>query len=242
MAKSIPNKILLKAKQITGKRAKIVVEHILKYGSISTEDIELKYGYKHPPRAVRDVVEQGLPLEKFWTKNSQGQKIAGYRLGDFNQIRHDRLGGRSTLRKNFVAQIVKDHNNRCSVCNAHYETRYFQIDHKIPYEVAGDTNNSGQDTKVYQPLCGSCNRAKSWSCEHCLNWLEKKNPTICETCYWGNPCAYNHVALDEIRRLALEWQGSEVKDYAKLDIEAHKKGEPIPEYVKKILKQVLNIK
>jgi len=238
MDKSIPKKILLKAKQITGKRAKIVVEHILKYGSITTEDLEVTYGYKHPPRAVKDVRDQGLPLAKFSTKNKQGRTIAGYRFGDFRQIRHDRLGGRRTLNKNFIAQLVKDHNNRCAVCNAHYETRYFQIDHKIPYEVAGDTNNSGQYAKVYQPLCGSCNRAKSWSCEHCLNWLEKKKPALCQTCYWANPCAYQHVALQEIRRLALEWQGNEVQDYVKLDSEAHNSGEPMPEYVKKILKQV----
>jgi len=72
--------------------------------------------------------------------------------------------------------------------------------------------------------------------------LQKKNPALCKTCYWGNPSAYNHVALKEIRRLAIEWQGDEVKDYEKLDIAAHKRGEPIPEYVKKVLKQALNIK
>ena len=45
-------------KKVQGKRSKIVVNHILKYGKITTEELESKYGYKHPPRAARDVREQ----------------------------------------------------------------------------------------------------------------------------------------------------------------------------------------
>ena len=41
----IPRAILAKAKTIHGKRSRIVVEHILKYGYVTTEDIEKK-GYK----------------------------------------------------------------------------------------------------------------------------------------------------------------------------------------------------
>ncbi|MCK4733562.1 MAG: hypothetical protein KAT65_14005 [Methanophagales archaeon] len=55
------------------KRAKIVVEHIIKYGYITTEDLEKKYGYSHPPRAARDVRESGIPLETFKVK-SMGSK------------------------------------------------------------------------------------------------------------------------------------------------------------------------
>ena len=43
------------------KRARIVVRHILKYGSVTTESIE-EYGYKHPPRAIGDVRDAGIPL------------------------------------------------------------------------------------------------------------------------------------------------------------------------------------
>ena len=41
---------------IRNKRARIVIEHILAHGHITTEDLE-HYGYKHPPRAARDVRE-----------------------------------------------------------------------------------------------------------------------------------------------------------------------------------------
>ncbi len=44
----VPKQVLDKAKLITGKRSRLVVDHILKHGSITTEDLE-NYGYKHPP-------------------------------------------------------------------------------------------------------------------------------------------------------------------------------------------------
>jgi hypothetical protein len=42
-----------------------VIDHILQYGFITTEDLENTYGYNHPPRAARDVREAGIPLETF---------------------------------------------------------------------------------------------------------------------------------------------------------------------------------
>jgi len=100
----VPKQVLDKAKLITGKRSRLVVDHILKHGSITTEDLE-NYGYKHPPRAIRDVREQGLPLDMFWTKNTSGRRIAGYRLGDVTAIRNDRLGGRQVLSKEVHSRV-----------------------------------------------------------------------------------------------------------------------------------------
>ena len=171
MSKSkIPQKTLRKAAQITGKRSRIVVDHILKYGSITTEDIE-GYGYKHPPRAIRDVREQGLPLEMFWTKSRDGKKISGYRFGDPNKIRSGQIGGRKVFSKALQKQVIETYKGKCAICNTRYENRYLQIDHRIPYEIAGDKVSSSISVKEYMPLCGSCNRAKSWSCEHCYNCL-----------------------------------------------------------------------
>ena len=64
-----------------GKRPSIVIEHILKYGSVTTEDLEKKYGYKHPPRAIRDVKELGIPIVKTSAKSSDGKTIAEYSRG-----------------------------------------------------------------------------------------------------------------------------------------------------------------
>ena len=47
---------------VTGKRARIVINHILKHGSITTDDLKEQYGYDHPPRAIKDVSDQGIPL------------------------------------------------------------------------------------------------------------------------------------------------------------------------------------
>jgi len=229
-----PKVILEKAKMVTGKRSRVVVDHILENGSITTEDLE-NYGYKHPPRAIRDVREQGLPLEMFWTKNSSGRKIAGYRFGNIEAIRHDRFEGRRILSKEFHEQVCGLHKSKCGICQTSYELRYLQLDHRVPYEVAGEPKT--RKIKEYMPLCGSCNRAKSWSCEHCANWLEKKDPTICLTCYWARPEDYDHVAIREMRRLDVVWEGKEVDDFEAVADAAKQTDEPMPEFVKRVLRR-----
>jgi len=85
-------------------------------------------------------------------------------------------------------------------------------------------------------LCGECNRAKSWSCEHCPNWNHDKNTQTCLTCYWASPESHTHIALQDIRRLALIWRDSEIDQYEYLKTQAALSGESMPEFVKRILK------
>ena len=47
---------------VTAKRPKTVINHILKHGFITTQELKDKYGCNHPPRAVRDVKEHGIPI------------------------------------------------------------------------------------------------------------------------------------------------------------------------------------
>jgi hypothetical protein len=229
-----PKAIIEKAKMITGKRSRVVVDHILEHGSITTEDLE-KYGYKHPPRAIRDVREQGLPLEMFWTKNTAGRKIAGYRFGKTDAIRHDRLEGRSILSKRLHDEVCARHKSKCGICQTSYESRYLQLDHRIPYEVGGEPETPG--TTEYMPLCGSCNRAKSWSCEHYANWNEKTDPTICSTCYWASPEDYTHVAMRPVRRLDVVWEGQEVADFDVIANTAKEQEIAVPDFVKRVLRR-----
>lgn len=63
--KNLPREFMKKCKAVTAKRPRTVIDHILKYGHITTEELKEKYGYNHPPRAARDVKEQGIPLEMF---------------------------------------------------------------------------------------------------------------------------------------------------------------------------------
>ena len=47
---------------VKAKRPRTVIQHILEHGYITSQDLKDVYGYNHPPRAVRDVREQGIPL------------------------------------------------------------------------------------------------------------------------------------------------------------------------------------
>ena len=170
MPSSQVKKIKRLLKSISSKRARIVIEHILEHGQITTEDLE-KMGYNHPPRAARDVREAGIPLETFRVQSSDGRSIAAYRFGDLSQMREERIQGRKTFPKKLKDELYEISGGKCAICSGKFESRYLQIDHKVPYEVAGDEQESEWNVEDYMLLCGSCNRAKSWSCEHCENWL-----------------------------------------------------------------------
>jgi predicted restriction endonuclease len=160
-----PQDFLNYIRSITNKHAKIVIDHILQHGFISTEDLENTYGYNHPPRAARDVREAGIPLETFKIKSKDGKSIAAYKFGDISQLQINRIAGRIIFPKEFKKTLLDLSNGKCAICNGEFEERYLQIDHKIPYEVGGDIN-AKQDVTDFMLLCASCNRAKSWSCEH----------------------------------------------------------------------------
>lgn len=61
----LPDEFIERCRAVTAKRPRIVIEHILTHGYITTEELKEQYGYNHPPRAARDVREQGIPLETF---------------------------------------------------------------------------------------------------------------------------------------------------------------------------------
>ena len=222
---------------ITNKRAKIIIEHILEHGFITTEDLENKYGYNHPPRAVRDVRESGIPIETYRVKSSGNKSIAAYRFGDLSKVQKSRLAGRQTFSKDLKTQLFSAGDSKCYICNSNFEERYLQVDHRVLYEVSGDNNKLEQNIDDFMLLCGSCNRAKSWSCEHCLNWLNDKNAENCMKCYWGSPLKYSHIALKEIRRLDIQWEENEVRYFDLLFKESKKRKIKLPDFVKEIIEK-----
>ena len=127
--------------------------------------------------------------------------------------------------------------NKCYVCFGNFAERYLQIDHRIPYEISTDKDFSKRDVLNYMLLCGSCNRAKSWSCEHCENWKKKKDPAICKTCYWASPENYDHIAKKMVRRLDLIWIDKDVNNYEDLTKLADKTSDGLPKYVKNVIKK-----
>ena len=236
-----PKEFLDYVNAISNKRAKIVIDHILKHGFITTEDLETTYGYNHPPRAVRDVREAGIPLETFKVKSNNNKSIAAYRFGDINQLQKNRVSGRIIFPRELKKQLNEIGNGRCFICNAEFIGRYLQVDHRIPYQVGGDIDNE-KPFGHFMLLCGSCNRAKLWSCEHCVNWTEAKKPEICMECYWGDPEHYSHIATKEMRRLDVQWVGDEVKYYDAIRIIAEQNKIELPEFVKKIIADKIRTK
>lgn len=231
------------AESITNKRAKIVIDHIFKYGFITTEELEDSYGYNHQPRSARDVREAGIPLETFKTKSTDGKSIAAYRFGDISMIRKNRIGGRKKFSKEFKKSLFEANNGHCYICNGKFEQRYLQVDHRAPYEISGDDESFQQSINNYMLLCASCNRAKSWTCEHCENWNDLKDIETCLKCYWGSPENYDHITLEKIRRIQLTWQGEDVYFFEALKNEADKGEIALPDYIKLILiKHLKNIK
>ena len=118
--KKYPKKFLKLAESITNKRAKIVIDHILKNGFITTEDLEKTYGYNHPPRADRDVREAGIPLETFKTKSNEGKSIAAYKFGDFSKILNNRVNGRQVFSKEFKKSLYDANKGHCYICNGDF--------------------------------------------------------------------------------------------------------------------------
>lgn len=228
--------ILKRLANVSGKRARIVVDHILQHGFVTTEDLEKTYGYRHAPRAARDVVEQGIQLDTFSVKDSRGKRITAYQFGDLSKPPGGKAGGRKSFSKAFKNSLMEKDGGRCCVCGERYKGRYLQIDHCVPYEIEGDSH-SGEEPSLddYQLLCSSCNRAKSWSCEHCANWLEDKDSALCNTCYWGSPESFEHVALRPERRLDLTWSGDEVEDFEALCRNAEGADQTLRAFVKRLL-------
>jgi len=225
---------LAKCKSVTAKRPRTVIDHLLRHGQITTEELKAKYGYNHPPRAIRDVKEQGIPLERFTVKDTTGRSIAAYRFGDPSQVRSRRFDGRTALSKKIKEQLIAKYGCRCFIYLEEMSEATLQMDHRVPFEIAGES--SGElNPEDFMLLCGSANRAKSWSCEHCENRITGKNPAVCLTCYWAHPENYTHVATVPVRRLDLIWQGESIKQYERLKADAAKASVTMPDYVKSIL-------
>jgi hypothetical protein len=239
MTKNIyPPEFLKLLKSVEAKRPKTVIDHILKYGQITTEELKSTYGYNHPPRAIRDVREQGIPIEMFRVTGSDGRKIAAYRFGNPSKVRATQLSGRTAFSSKLKEALIEKHGARCNIYLEPFPLRELQIDHRIPFEIAGDNGDLSENIDEYMLLCASANRAKSWSCE---NWKNKEIFT-CKNCYWAYPESYKHIAMRDIRRLDLLWSGDEITDYEILVKEAEKVHEDAPEYIKNLLHNLFKSK
>lgn len=236
-APKYPEAFLALCRSVTAKRPKTVIEHILQNGQITTEELKNRYGYNHPPRAARDVKEHGIPIERITVTGSDGRKIAAYRFGDPKATTVRRFDGRTGLSKQIKDALVAKYGCRCFIYLEQMPEASLQIDHRVPFEVGGDSETMAPDE--FMLLCGSANRAKSWSCEHCENWKNLKQREICLSCYWAYPENHSHVAMQKVHRLDLIWQGDETAQYERLKADAAGAGMAIPDFVKDVLRKTL---
>ena len=207
------------------------IDPILAHGHVTTKELRDIHGYNHPPRAVRGVREQGIPIETFKATGSDGRRIGAYRFGNPADLRPERRSRRSFPRA-FRQQMDARCGSRCGICGWGHNPATMQIDHRIPSEVGGDPTGA-PDVEDYMPLCASCNRAKSWSCEHCRNWTTDHLLKVCRVCHRASPKDYEHIALELVRRLDIVWQGDEVPDHERLAAQARRE---LPDFVKDVLR------
>ncbi len=240
MARRLSKKARALLAAVTGKRARIVVDHILKHGSITTDVLKETYGYDHAPRAIKDVSDQGIPIEMTFVRKPNGKRMAEYRFGDLEQPLQVRGGGRGGFPRAFKDALLAAQGARCAHCDSALEPRYLQIDHRVPFAIAGDRDAKAPCLEHHMLLCGSCNRAKSWSCEHCPNLLSARDQQTCESCYWASPRAYTHVATRSIRRMDLTWVDAEVTDYDAAKRVAGPGDSAMPKFVKNAVKRAIS--
>jgi hypothetical protein len=233
-------RILALCEKVTAKRARTVIDHIIKHGHVTTEELQQLYGYDHPPRAARDVRENGIPLETVRvTSERTGRQIGAYRFADPSKIKQGRIGGRKAFSKRFRDALLEKYESKDAITGVQMEARYLQIDHRVPYEVAGDAEHAEDNLDEFMLLDASSQRAKSWSCEHCENWQGARDEKVCRTCYWAFPESYTHVAIEQVRRLDVVWKGDETSTFDALAEHARQRGETIAATLKAFVRKAL---
>lgn len=211
---NLPPEFIKRLNSITAKRPATIIKHILKKGYITSEEIKNIYGYNHPPRAIRDVREQGIPIVTYRVKDNNGRSIAAYKFGNPSLLENkiSKVHGRTAFTKALKDALIEKYGAKCFIYQQTLDASLLQIDHRIPYEIGGETT---QEIDAYMLLSPSANRAKSWSCEHCDNWT-RKDKNFCLGCFWCHPENYNHIAGNKERRIVITFTGDEIEDYNKL--------------------------
>lgn len=200
---------------VTAKRPRTVIQHILKNGYITSQELKDIYGYNHPPRAIRDVREYGIPLVTYRVQDADGRSIAAYKFGNPDDAKNalSKVSGRTVLSKALKQALIEKYGAKCFIYLEKMDETILQVDHRVPYEIGGEHDE--KDIDYFMLLSPSANRAKSWACEHCINW-KKKDKDFCLRCFWAHPEDYDHVAGRVEKVISIIFTGDEIDDYNRL--------------------------
>lgn len=205
----------------------------MKNGSVSTFQLG-QLGYDQPPRAAQDLKEFGVRLRVTFAKHPKTRnRMAIYWLADDQPFLEGTFRGRQAFSKEFRRKILEECDSKCLFCASLVEKSRLQIDHRVPYQIAGEVNV--QNVIEFMLLCSSHQRIKSWTCEHCPAYAQK-NALLCKSCFWAIPDGdFTHVATVPERRLDLLWKGEqEVRAFEALKARAQKENIPLADYLKKM--------
>ena len=229
----IPPDMLERISMVRNQRARRLLELIVEHGEVTTEELATQYGYNHPPRAKKDATDLGFPIVSRTVRSRDGTRsISAYRL-DAQAAFAEGRGGRQAIPKVMRDQLLQVAKGRCAICGASFANRALQVDHRIPYEIGGES--VAPALHEFQMLCGSCNRSKSWSCEHdCPNWTIR-DPAVCATCLWASPSDYEHVATRQRRQVTITWDDGAVSSFDELRDAAEREGTQLSEYLRGLL-------
>jgi len=102
---------------VKAKRPRTVIQHILQHGFITSQELKELYGYNHPPRAVRDVREYGIPLVTYRISGTDGRSIAAYKFGDPPEATNAiaKSAGRTVLSKALRQTLIDKYGSKCFV-------------------------------------------------------------------------------------------------------------------------------
>ncbi len=232
MPPKLPTEFLKRVEAVTNKRARIVLDRIAKNGSITTEELK-NIGYEHPPRARMDALDLGFPIITTRVKNSAGKSIGAYSFDLSRPLDDISRTGRLLLPKREREAMLDKAGRKCQMCGA---THDLQVDHRVPYQVAGEALKESKEP--YMVLCGSCNRRKSWTCEHCKNFTESRCVETCQSCYWANPEDHMHAAMKPIRRVDVVWEGEEARSFDEFRNRCRKDGKTVETGIKEIVRSL----
>ncbi|MDP3494087.1 MAG: hypothetical protein Q8R82_13330 [Hyphomonadaceae bacterium] len=236
--RELAEKVIAARPNSRGARALAVM---LDKGAVSTAD--LRERLDHPPRAIADAKDAGVPIKTTMVtveRDGRKKRISLYSFGSSSEIQDGRIGGRSVLPKAFKQKLLDHYGSRDCISGARLDSRVLQIDHRIPYRIAGDAGLAVHDVSAYMLLDASNQRGKSWSCEQCPNMKpDNRDPVVCGSCFWAYPENYSHIATQEMRRTDVIWVGADVAVHDAIRDVAKASGADLSELLRQLAKAKL---